>query len=410
MDSPLAGIHVVDFTHVMAGPYCTHILCLLGARVTKIERGSEGDVMRHYDPRPEYEAMSPPFCAINAGKKSIALNLKTEAGKEAAQRLINSADVVVENFRPGVLDRLGLGYGDSKKNNPSLIYCSISGFGQQGPLKNNPAYDHIVQAMSGIMSLTGEPGSKHTKVGFPVLDTFAGYTAAMAIMTALFQRERENKKEKEKESPGGQHLSGQYIDVAMLDAALNLMISMVAPYLIAGDIPEKVGNRGFNMSPTSDTFTALDSEISIGANTQKQYEALCKALEREDLITDSRFITQQERIINEKQLQAEIEQSTCQRHALEWEQTLNDAGVPSAAIRDITEIIQHPHLDTRGLKIPMHSPTSDAFTYTLSPGFAINTGADGLSAPPKLGEHSAEILASLGYSEQQIRELQAEAI
>ncbi len=392
---PLAGFKVIDFTHVMAGPFCTHTLHLLGAEVIKIESLGEGDVMRHYDQRPEFEGMAPPFCAINAGKQSIALNLKLDSAKKIVRQLIETADVVVENFRPGVMARLGFGYQDCKQLNSQIVYCSVSGFGQAGPLKNNPAYDHIVQAMSGVMSLTGEPGSKHTKVGFPVLDTFAGYTAAMSVVSALLQRQR-----------GGE---GQYIDVAMLDASLNLMISMVAPYYIAGDIPQKVGNRGFNMSPTSDTFKALNSEISIGANTQIQYQAMCRVLQREDLIDDPRFNDREQRITNETLLREEIEKTTTTRAASEWETLFNEASVPSAAIRTIDDIAEHPHLEARKIKRPLKLPFSEQAHFTLNPGFSLNSmSGEALSAPPAHGQHTHSILKSLGYSDSQIEMLEQE--
>ncbi|MGH1470324.1 MAG: CaiB/BaiF CoA transferase family protein [Cellvibrionaceae bacterium] len=396
--APLSGMTIIDFSHVMAGPFCTHTLHTLGARVIKIEKIGEGDVMRHYDQRPQFQSMAPPFIAVNSGKESIALDLKAPETKEIINKLLVNADAVVENFRPGVLERLGFGYDDCKKQNPALIYCSVSGFGQNGPLKNNPAYDHVVQAMSGVMSLNGEPGSKPMKAGFPVLDTFAGYTAAMSIMTALLQRERFGE--------------GQYIDVAMLDASLNLMIAMVAPYLIAGDIPKKVGNRGFNMSPTSDTFQAKKSQISIGANTQKQYESMCLAMEREDLITSDSFSTREARIKNELILRNEIERTTLTKAATDWEILFNKVGVPSAAIRTIPEIVDHPHLEGRGLKLPIDSvlgssTASDSeqpLGFTLGPGFCLTLNPkNSLGSAPKLGEHTRKLLLEIGYSEDEIQ-------
>ncbi|MGQ9427365.1 CaiB/BaiF CoA transferase family protein [Gilvimarinus sp. F26214L] len=393
--APLSGITVVDFSHVMAGPFCTHTLVTLGARVIKVERAGEGDVMRHYDTRPEFKDCAPPFIAVNAGKESIALDLKNPSAREVARKLIRNADVVVENFRPGVMARLGLGFEECQKENEKIIYCSVSGFGQRGPLRDNPAYDHVVQAMSGVMSLTGEPGSKPMKVGFPVLDTFAGYTAATAIITALLQRERQG--------------TGEYIDVAMLDASLNLMISMVAPWLIAGDVPKKVGNRGFNMSPTSDTFRTGDGDIAIGANTQRQYEALCGALGREDLVDDLRFCTRELRIENENALREEIERTTAQRSAVEWEVLFNQVSVPSAAIRSVPDITAHPHLQERHLKIPIAGGGGEPRSHTLGPGFDLGSWArKELADAPAIGEHTSALLSALGYSSEDIRRLEAD--
>ncbi len=396
MKSPLEKVKVIDFSHVMAGPFCTHTLQQLGAEVIKVERVGKGDVMRHYDPRDEFKDKAPPFIAVNTGKKSITLDLKNPRAIQIAKKLISDADVVVENFRAGVMDRLGLGYEACKETNPGLIYCSISGFGQSGPLKDNPAYDHIVQAISGVMSLTGEPGSKPMKVGFPVLDTFAGYTAAMAILSALLQKQEAGK--------------GQYIDIAMLDSSLNLMISMVAPYLIAGDVPKKVGNRGFNNSATSDTFKAKDNDISIGANTQKQYESLCKALEREDLIDDPLFNAHENRIQNKEKLRHEIESMTMQKNALEWEEILNAVDVPSAVIRSIPDICEHEHLRTRDLFISI-GDKENPNGFTLRPGFKLDADENNAVNPaPALGEHTMEILQSLDYSTQEITEFLEEKV
>ena len=391
MKSPLDQIKIIDFSHVMAGPFCTHTLQQLGADVIKVERAGEGDVMRHYDNREEYKDLAPPFIAINAGKKSIALDLKNPKAVSIAKKLILDADVVVENFRPGVMKRLGLGYEECKKENPGLIYCSISGYGQSGSLKNNPAYDHIVQAVAGVMDLTGEPGSKPTKVGFPVFDTFTGYSSATAIVSALLQKQRFGE--------------GQYIDVAMLDCSLNLMISMVGPYLIAKDVPKKVGNRGFNNNPTSDAFAAKNSVISIGANTQKQYVNLCKAIKREDLIVNHQFDTLANRKLNKKKLRIEIESTTTKKNAQEWEEILNEAHVPSAAIRSVPDICEHEHLRARELFIPI-SDGKIKQGKTLRPGFRLNSDNNTtVNLAPTLGEHTLEILQSMKYSSLEITEL-----
>jgi len=396
LKSPLFGIKVMDFSHVMAGPFCTHTLHQLGAEIIKIEAPGKGDVMRHYDPREAFKAMAPPFIAVNTGKRSIAINLKHEKGIDIVKRLIADADVLVENFRPGVMQRLGLGYDDCKVLNDKLVYCSVSGFGQSGPLRDNPAYDHIVQAFSGVMSLTGEPGSPATKVGFPVLDTFAGYTAATAILAAILQRERFGE--------------GQYIDIAMLDASLNLMISMVAPYLIAGDVPQKVGNRGFNNSPTSDTFPSADGEVSIGANTQVQFEALCRAIGREDMLENPLYASHEERLQNRQALRADIEANTRQKSAEEWEAIFNAVGVPSAAIRSIPEVAGLEHLQTRGL-FRAQENTSGESKVTLGPGFNLKAMQhESVGPAPRLGEHSNEILLALNYSQQEIDALRAEGV
>lgn len=393
MPQPLQGITVIDATHVMAGPFCTHLLKLLGARIIKIERPVEGDVMRHYDRDPQYSEMAPPFMAFNAGKESITLNLKAPQAVEIIKRLAAKSDVLIENYRPGVMDRLGLGYETLSGINPRLVYCAISGFGQSGPLRDNPAYDHIVQGVCGVMTLTGEPGSAPTKVGFPMIDTFTGYSAAFATMAALLQRAQSGR--------------GQFIDVAMLDSALVLMSSMVVPFLTTGVAPEKVGNRGFNGSPTSDTFEALDMPLTLGANTQKQFEQLCAVLSCEQLVGDARFAAADSRIANADALHAALAPHLRKRPAREWEKLLNTAGVPAGAVRSIPDVLAEPHLDTRNLVLPL-APSSQGHTgYGLGLGFQLqdNNPAQ-LGAPPILGEHTRPVLSELGYSDADIDALQ----
>ena len=387
---------VLDITHVMAGPFCTYILRLLGADVIKVERLGEGDVLRHYDPRPEFEAMAPPFQAINAGKQSIAIDLKRPEGIALARRLAAKADIVVENFRPGVLDRLGLGYADCRALNPDVIYCSLTGFGQTGPMRDNPAYDHIVQAICGVMSLTGDPQGEPSKVGFPLVDSFTGYAGALAVVSAALKRARF----------GG----GEYIDLAMLDSTLLLMISMVGPYLIAGDVPRRVGNRGFNPSPTAATFAAADGPLLLGANTQKQYESMCQVLDAPGLVQDARFASPETRIENASALLEALHPLFARRSAAVWEKAFNAVGVPAAAIRTIPEIADDPHIAHRGALSGFTRPDGQPGR-TVNLGFALGRPEDGeLTPPPRIGEHSAAILARLGLSDQEIAQLQQERI
>ncbi|MBC7978428.1 MAG: CoA transferase, partial [Myxococcales bacterium] len=276
MSHALAGIRVLDLTNVLAGPFCAYQLALLGAEVIKVEVPDGGDLARQLGADAELNAihMGASFLAQNSGKKSVTLNLKTDEGKEVLKRLVESADVLVENFRPGVMGRLRLSYAELQPLNPRLVYCAISGFGQDGPMKSVPAYDQIIQGLSGMMSVTGTPECSPLRSGFPVADTLAGMTAAFAISSALVRR-----------SVTGE---GAFIDVSMLDSALTAMGWAVSNFLIAGVEPRPHGNDNFTAAP-SGAFRAKDGLINIAANKQEQFEALVAAVGREDLASDPRF-------------------------------------------------------------------------------------------------------------------------
>ena len=381
MSKVLSGIRIADFTHVLSGPIATHFLCLMGADVIKIESPEGGDTMRNYGT--DQSGMAPPFIAVNAGKRSIALDLKSEAGLESARRLLATCDVVVENFRPGVMDRLGLSHETCRKLNPNIIYCSISGYGQFGELRNNPAIDQIIQSTSGLMSLTGEPSTPPIRIGFPVVDTFTGLLAAFAIMSSLLRRERSGE--------------GQYIDVAMFDAALVMMISSLGPYLINGIKPEKQGNRGFSMSPTADTFPTKQGSITLGAVRQEQFERLCKAIGRPDLIADPRYADRKSRIENAGSLRESVIEGLASRTAEEWEPLLNAVSVAAGVVREIPDVAAQSHLTDRHLKLPVAFPGfSLEQVEVLNAGFLFAQDAPGIDRPPpRLGEHTEEIMREL---------------
>lgn len=387
MAQPLAGIRVADFSHVVAGPMATHFLRLLGAEVIKVEAPG-GDVLRNYTQRPELRGMAEPFIAANAGKKSVVLDLKSGFGREAARRLCATSDVVVENFRPGVMARLGLGADVLRGDNPSLIYCAISGYGQDGPMRDHPAIDQIIQSVSGLMSLSGEKESGPLRVGFPIVDTYAALLAAFAIQSALMQRERDPKR------------TGQVIDMAMLDASLVMMASVVAPLLISGIAPERTGNRGFSRQPTADTFGTADGAITIGVVQQYQYERLCAALRRPDLLEDPRFATPDARIANDAALQQALTEGFSTRTALEWEAVLSAAGVPAGAVRVVDEALSLEQVQGRGLTLEVAAPQAQNGTARiLNAGFRFAHDGPGLDAPvPALGEHTEAVLAELGMT------------
>jgi CoA:oxalate CoA-transferase len=369
-------------------------LRLLGAEVIKIEPPGRGDPMRHYGNDRSYDGMAPAFIAANAGKKSIVLDLKNPAQLEVARKIVTESDVLLENFRPGVMTRLGLGPDAVKQLNPDIIYCSVSGYGQSGPLRDWPAIDNIVQATSGMMSLGGEAGAP-VRVGFPVVDTLTGQTAAFAILAALMRRQR-----------GG---GGDYIDVAMLDATLAFMTSAVVPYLVTGKTLARTGNVGYSGQPTSALFTARDGrQISLGVVQQHQFVVLARFLEREDWLTDARFIDSHKRHENAAALTAELSAVLATRDAADWEARMSAAGLPCGMVRDVGEAVALPHLAARNALLPLTVPglPRSEQVHVVNAGFAMAADGPGVTdPPPRLGQHNTEILQWLGYTPEQIAAL-----
>jgi CoA:oxalate CoA-transferase len=389
MSRPLEGIRVADFSHVMAGPFATHLLRLMGAEVIKVEAPGRGDAMRYYGADRRYDGMAPAFIGVNAGKKSITLDLKKPLGQEAARRLIASSDVVVENFRPGTMAKFGLDYDSVRELRAGLIYCSVSGYGQSGPRRDWPAIDNIVQATSGMMSLGGAPGDGPARVGFPVVDTLTGQTAALAILAALLRRQRDGR--------------GEYIDVAMFDASLAFMTSAVVPYLVTGKPPERTGNVGYSGQPSSGVFTAQDGrQVSLGVVQQSQFEAFAREVGRTRWLEDPRFRTPDLRRKNAKEMLAELDELFREAPAAEWEARLSAAGIPCGMVRDVAEAASLPALDERQLKLGLHItglPERENVEI-VNAGFLYREGTPGVAEPPpRLGEHNDEVLAALGFDE-----------
>jgi len=343
--------------------------------------------------------MAPAFIAVNAGKKSISLDLKKPASLEAAKRLIARSDVVVENFRPGVMTRLGLGFPTVHALNAGIIYCSVSGYGQSGPLRDWPAIDNIVQATSGMMSLGGEPGDPPMRVGFPVVDTLTGQTAAFAILAALFRRQRTGQ--------------GEFIDVAMLDASLSFMASAVVPFLVTGRAVERTGNTGYSGQPTAAMFEAGDGKlVSLGVVQQAQFEALARLLEQPEWLTDARYATPDLRRINAATLKEALGEVLRGRPAEEWEGRMSAAGIPCGMVRDVAAAAALPHLRDRGMRITLHIPglPQDEQVDIVNAGFRFQEGGPMVSEPPPThGQDTEEVLKWLDFDEPQRREISKDA-
>ena len=393
----LEGVRVLDLTNVLAGPFCCYQLAQLGADVIKVEVPRFGDLARQLgaDPELNKRLMGASFLAQNAGKRSVTINLKSPAGKEVFYRLVATADVVVENFRPGVMDRLGLGYEVLRKAKANLIYCAISGFGKDGPLKDNPAYDQIVQGISGVMSVTGDKQTAPLRVGFPVTDTIGGITAAFAIAAALFRRDRSGR--------------GEFVDVSMLEATLITMGWAVSNWLIAGVMPEPIGNENITASP-SGTFKTAAGLLNIAANKQEQFETLCELIGRKELASDPRYANREDRKKRRYELKADLESVLTGKSAKEWSLLFNQHGVPAGEVLSIPEILEHPQITERGLvKHFQAAPGTNREIAVVRAGFRLASGdPKPASPPPLLGADTQKILEEIGYNGESIAKLKAE--
>lgn len=436
----LDGVRVLDLTNVLAGPFCCYQLAMLGADVIKVERPKTGDLARALGADPELNArsMGVSFLAQNAGKRSITLDLKTAAGKAIFKRLVAGADVVVDNFRPGVMAKLGLGPDELRAIKPDLITCAISGYGKDSPLKDDPAYDQIIQGLAGVMSVTGVeastggnlPGAANTtnevfdedasarmddstgvddprqvtaprraglRVGYPVADTTGGMTAAFAIAATLYRR-----------AVSGE---GENIDVSMLDSTLVSMGWAVSNWLIAGQAPRPMGNENVTAAP-SGSFATADGLLNIAANKQEQFETLCRLLERADLIDDSRFREREARKANRYALKAELERELASKPAAAWAALLNRQGVPAGEVLDVPAILDHEHVKARGvIKRFEQVPGAERDIAIAGAGFRLSGGdpVPGIP-PPELGADSDALLAELGYDEAEIAKFRTDGV
>jgi crotonobetainyl-CoA:carnitine CoA-transferase CaiB-like acyl-CoA transferase len=399
MTLPLAGLRVLDLTNVMAGPFCCYQLALLGAEVIKVELPKTGDLARQLgaDPGLSQNLMGASFLTQNAGKKSITLNLKDPRGRDLLKRLAGSADALVESFRPGVMIRLGVDAAVLRIEHPRLVYCALSGFGQTGPLSARPAYDQVIQGLSGLMSVTGDETSAPLRVGFPVSDAVAGLNAALAVCAALAHAARTGE--------------GGTIDVSMLESSIAIAAWVVGNYLIAGEEPQPMGNENRTAAP-SGVFRTQDGLLNIAANKQEQWRALTRVLGREELTLDPRFAAREARKSHRYELRAILEEVLAQRPAVEWEQLLTDAGVPAGQVLSVKDAIGQRQLAERGMFRTFEHVLGVGRPVTVSNGGFLfeGEGRGQLSPPPRLGEHTDAVLTELGLGPSEIEALRVEGV
>jgi crotonobetainyl-CoA:carnitine CoA-transferase CaiB-like acyl-CoA transferase len=391
----LDGVRVLDLTRALAGPYCSMFLGDFGAEVVKVEQPQVGDDSRGWGP-PFVEKESAYFLSINRNKKSITIDMKTAEGIELVRRLAGAADVLIENFRPGIMERFGLGDPDLRALNPRLIYASLSGFGADGPMKDWPGYDLVIQAYGGFMSITGQRNGEPTKVAVAIIDIVAGLMLGKAIMAALFARERSG--------------FGQKIDTSLLEAEVACLIPYGSDYLATGKVPGRWGNAHPNIVPYQ-TFNTFDGYMVVGAASEGNWQRLCQAIEKPELARDPRFASNAQRVAHREELIAILQDVFRQRDTASWIKLLGDAGLPCGPVNTIDRVFKDPQVLHRNMLLEVDHPTAGTVRMAGMPVKFSATPASLRLPPPLLGQHSAEVLQSwLAVPEDRVQELKRKKI
>lgn len=375
---PLSQAVVLDLSIMLAGPYCTQILADLGARIIKLERlEGKGDFTRHLPPH-FVKGTSAYFHSVNRNKESVVIDLKCPEGRDLFLKLVQKADIIVENYRPGVMERLGLGYAKLAEVNPRIVLCSISGFGQDGPYSERPAFDMIVQGLSGSMSITGEPGRHPVRLGVPLGDLAAGMFGAIGALAAIARRDVDGK--------------GQHVDVSMLDCQVSMLSYLGQYYLVSGEVPGTQG-RGHQSIPTYRSFTCGDDiDIVITANTEKMWQSLCKVLGLPELIKDPRFLVNEDRYRNKEALWKELEAAFLQRPSAEWLERLQGADIPAAPVNTVDRALVDPQVRHRNMVVTAQHRDGDTMRLLGNPIKMSRTACETITWPPDLGEHTRPVL------------------
>jgi crotonobetainyl-CoA:carnitine CoA-transferase CaiB-like acyl-CoA transferase len=394
MAGVLEGIRIVDFSRALAGPYCTMLLGDMGAEVIKIEMPGTGDDSRGWGP-PFIKGESAYFLSINRNKKSISLNLKSEESKEIIQKLIQTAEVLVETNRPGAMDRLGLGYNEVQKIKPDIIYCSISGFGQDGPYRQRPGFDQVLQGMGGLMGLTGEPGGAPMKVGVAVTDIATGMFAAIGILSAIYHKQKTGE--------------GQWVDASMLDGQVSWLTYQGGRYLASGEIPEKTGS-GHPLIVPYQAFKAKDAYINIAVGNDNLWKKFCEAVNLQDIVDDPRFATNAKRVENRNEVVAIIGKVIATKTMDEWLAILEKAGIPCGPIYTVDKIFSDPQVLSRNMLVDVDHPKCGKIRLTGVPIKLSKTPGAVSLPPPFLGQHNQEMLQELGYASKDIEDFKSRKV